>query len=130
MKRIGQTDRRDRHNSPVSSTYRGVATPRDTCRFPPGNIAEPHELSSRVSTDTVAALECIIRLPIPTSSGPSYLSVISFSIDIIQSLSTQRLSFSQRRVEARIDLPRKNRRSFDRNRQSIDVVFFFFFCFN
>lgn len=43
VKWIGQTDRRDRHNSP-SKQYLGEARhPGDTCRFPPGNIG----LSSR-----------------------------------------------------------------------------------
>jgi len=44
VKWIGQTDRRDRHNSPSKQYLGGAHHPGDTCRFPPGNIG----LSSRV----------------------------------------------------------------------------------
>lgn len=43
VKWIGQTDRRDRHNSPSKQYLGGARHPGDTCRFPPGNIG----LSSR-----------------------------------------------------------------------------------
>lgn len=48
VKWIGQTDRRDRHNSPSKQYLGGARHPGDTCRFPPGNIGLSSRARSRI----------------------------------------------------------------------------------